>query len=84
MQEVDYSEAVIEAIGLYEEYQLSQRWAKAASKINTCLPKAKAKKWDEIEKEANDRLEYIEKKLAETVDNLNEEDLEEFRGYYGI
>lgn len=73
-----------ETIDLYDDYQRSQNWARAASKINTCLPKKKAKKWDAIEKEANDYLEDVEKRLADAVDQLNEEDLEKFRSTYGI
>lgn len=73
-----------EAIDLYDDYQRSQSWARACSKINTCLPKKKAKKWDAIEKEANDYLNDVEERLAEAVDGLSEEDLEKFRSNYGI
>ena len=73
-----------EAIDLYDDYQRSQSWARACSKINTCLPKKKAKKWDAIEKEANDYLNDVEERLADAVDGLSEEDLEKFRSNYGI
>lgn len=73
-----------ETIDLYDDYQRAQTWARAVDKINTCLPKKKAKKWDAIEKEANDYLEDVEKRLADAVDNLTKEELEKFRSNYGI
>lgn len=82
MQKKQYTLA--ETIDLYDDYQRSQQWARTAAKINTCLPKKKAEKWDAIEKEANDYLEDVEKRLGEAVDGLSEEDLEKFRSHYGI
>lgn len=73
-----------ETIDLYDDYQRSQKWARTVSRINTCLPKKKAEKWDAIEKEANDYLEDVEKRLADAVDNLTTEELEKFRSHYGI
>jgi gas vesicle protein len=73
-----------ETIALYDDYQRSQNWARTASKINTCLPKNKAAKWDAIEKEANDYMEDVEERLSEAVDQLKEEELEKFRNHYGI
>lgn len=73
-----------EAIDLYDDFDRSRRWARVCNKINTALPKKKAEIWDAREKEANDYLDDVEKRMIEAVDSLNEEDMEKFRRHYGI
>lgn len=84
MGEEKMSKKLSEAVDLYDDFRRSRQWAKVASKINTALPKAKAKKWDAIEKEANDYLDDVESRMIEAVDALNEKEMDQFRRIYGI